>query len=121
MDSRQGGEVVVVELVERRQVGGDSAEEVVGIAEQSLSMDRVGNAADGLFEGVDRGAIGEFGQGQPPVLLIQEDCSVEGINGADSSMIVDWSRLLGPPLLPHNLAYLPLLERRRRVQVVGSV
>ena len=41
----QGGEAVVVELLEGREIAGDDAQQVVGIAEEPLCLQDVGEAS----------------------------------------------------------------------------
>lgn len=57
-DAGQGGELVVVHLLEGGQVAGDDPEQVVGVAEQPLGLLDVGDGGDGPFEGVDGAAVG---------------------------------------------------------------
>jgi glutamate/tyrosine decarboxylase-like PLP-dependent enzyme len=57
LDAGEGGEAVVVELLEGGQVAGDGAQEVVGVAEEALSLQDVGDVGDGLFEGRDGVAV----------------------------------------------------------------
>ena len=53
MDAGEGGEAVVVDLLEGRQVRGDDAQKVVGLAEEPLGFPDVGDGGDSLFERVD--------------------------------------------------------------------
>ena len=57
LDAWKGGEALVVELLVRRQVDGDDAQEVVGLAEEPLGFPDVGDGGDSLFEGVDGVAV----------------------------------------------------------------
>ena len=57
LEAGEGGEALVVELLEGGQVGGDDAQEVVGLTEEPLGLADVRDGGDGLFERVDGGAV----------------------------------------------------------------
>src|SRR6478752_6773033 len=57
LDTRQRGELLVVDLLEGREILRDHAKEVVGLAEESLRLEHVCDAADGLLEGRHRRAV----------------------------------------------------------------
>ena len=57
MDAGEGGEAVVVDILIGGQVGGDDAQEVVGLTEEPLGLADVRDCGDGLLERVDSGAV----------------------------------------------------------------
>ena len=50
MDPGERGEGLVLECGVGVEVGGDDAQEIVGVAEESLGLDDVRDAGDGFFE-----------------------------------------------------------------------
>src|SRR5688572_29713805 len=70
LDAGEGGEALIVELLIGGQVGGDDAQQVVGLTEEPLGLPDVGDGRDSLFERVDGGAV--------PAAHSDEDQSFEG-------------------------------------------
>jgi hypothetical protein len=50
LDVGEGGQVVVFEALVGAEVGGDDAEEVVGVAEEALGLDYLGDAGYSFLE-----------------------------------------------------------------------
>jgi threonine/homoserine/homoserine lactone efflux protein len=57
LDAWEGGEAVVVDLLEGGQVGGDDAQKIVGLAEEPLGLPDVRDGGDSLLERVDGGTV----------------------------------------------------------------
>jgi hypothetical protein len=74
LDAGEGGEALVVELLEGGQVGGDDAQEVVGLTEEPLGFPYVGNGGDSLFERVDGGPISAAHGDEDQSLEGQAEC-----------------------------------------------
>ncbi len=66
LDAWEGGEVVVLDLLEGGQVGGDDAQKVVGLTEEPLGLPDVGDGGDSLFERLDGGAVSAAHDGWRP-------------------------------------------------------
>jgi hypothetical protein len=62
LHARQGGEAIVVELLKCRQVAGHDAQEVVGVAEEPLGLQDLGDLSNGLFE-CSEGVTGRIAHG----------------------------------------------------------
>ncbi|OQV65089.1 hypothetical protein AK51_24955 [Serratia nematodiphila DZ0503SBS1] len=57
MHARQGGELLVVKLLEGGQIAGYNVQQIVGIAKQPLCLHHLGNVHHGVFEGFNGAAI----------------------------------------------------------------
>lgn len=58
LNAGEGGDAVIIELLEGPQVAGDYVQEVVGVTEKPLGLQNVGDRGDGLFKGLDGLAAG---------------------------------------------------------------
>jgi hypothetical protein len=66
LDAWEGGEAVVVDLLEGGQVGGDDAQKVAGLTEEPLGLPDVRDGGDSLLECLDGGGVSAAHDGWRP-------------------------------------------------------